>query len=64
MDSSEDNNNDVFQSPAEQPQQAPRRIAYHVYKIGDLGLATQLSDAHVEEGDCRYLPKVGLVDDC
>jgi hypothetical protein len=34
-----------------------------VYKLGDLGHVTHTDDPHVEEGDCRYMPKELLEDD-
>lgn len=41
---------------------APQLEPYIVYKVGDLGMATMLSEPHVDEGDCRYLAKVGWTD--
>ena len=29
---------------------------------GDMGLVTSLADPHVEEGDCRYMPRELLQD--
>jgi len=44
-------------TPSSSTASSPTKALRKVYKIGDLGLVTQIDEPNVGEGDCRYMPK-------